>query len=53
MPNVPTQIWGLDQIVADLRASREQLHRTRHPLGIRQLPSREAVIDIVAGLRAA
>ncbi|WP_434114696.1 serine O-acetyltransferase EpsC [Paraburkholderia caffeinilytica] len=53
MPNVPSQNWGLEQIVADLRASREELHRTRHPLGIRELPSREAVIDIVTGLRAA
>ncbi len=53
MPNVPSHNWGLEQIVADLRASREQLHRTRHPLGIRELPSREAVVNIVAGLRAA
>ena len=53
MPNVPSQNWGLEQIVADLRASREELHRTRHPLGIRELPSREAVVGIVAGLRAA
>ncbi len=53
MPNVPSHNWGLEQIVADLRASREELHRTRHPLGIRELPSREAVINIVTGLRAA
>jgi serine O-acetyltransferase len=53
MPNVPSHNWGLEQIVADLRASREELHRTRHPLGIRELPSREAVVNIVAGLRAA
>ncbi|SAL21408.1 serine O-acetyltransferase [Caballeronia sordidicola] len=45
--------WGLDKIVADLRASREQLHRTRHPLGIRELPSREAIVKIVNGLRSA
>jgi serine O-acetyltransferase len=53
MSNAPSYNWGLDQIVADLRASREQLHRTRHPLGIRELPSRDAVISIVTGLRAA
>jgi serine O-acetyltransferase len=53
MPNVPFHNWGLEQIVADLRASREQLHRTRHPLGIRELPSRDAVVGIVNGLRAA
>jgi serine O-acetyltransferase len=53
MPNAASPDWGLDQIVADLRASREERHRTRHPLGIRELPSRDAMISIVAGLRAA
>jgi serine O-acetyltransferase len=53
MSNRPSHHWGLAQIVADLRESREQLHRTRHPLGIRDLPSRDAVGSIVTGLRAA
>jgi serine O-acetyltransferase len=53
MPKSAASNWGLEKIVADLRASREQLHRTRHPLGIRELPSRDAVVSIVAGLRAA
>ena len=53
MANVSSHNWGLEQIVAELRASREELHRTRHPRGIRELPSRDAVINIVAGLRAA
>lgn len=53
MSNPPSHDWGLEQIVADLRASREQLHRTRHPRGIRELPSRDAVNSIVNGLRAA
>jgi serine O-acetyltransferase len=53
MSNAAFPDWGLEQIVADLRASREELHRTRHPLGIRELPSRDAVVNIVAGLRAA
>lgn len=44
--------WGLEQIVAELRESREKLHRTRHPRGIRELPSRDAVCTIVSGLRA-
>ena len=47
------QEWGLAHIVADLRQSREELHRTRHPLGIRELPSREAIVKIVNGLRSA
>jgi serine O-acetyltransferase len=45
--------WGLTRIVAELRESREELHRTRHPLGIRELPSRDAIVRIVNGLRAA
>jgi serine O-acetyltransferase len=45
--------WGLSRIVAELRESREQLHRTRHPLGIRELPSRDAIVKIVNGLRSA
>jgi serine O-acetyltransferase len=53
MPNPSFPSWGLEQIVAELRASREELHRTRHPLGIRELPSRDAIVGIVAGLRAA
>jgi serine O-acetyltransferase len=44
--------WGLETIVAELRKSREVLHRTRHPRGIRELPSREAIKRVVAGLRA-
>ncbi|HTH75598.1 MAG TPA: serine O-acetyltransferase EpsC [Trinickia sp.] len=52
MPNSPSRHWGLDQIVADLRASREALHRTRHPRGIRELPSRTAIVGIVENLRA-
>jgi serine O-acetyltransferase len=53
MSNSSSHNWGLENIVAELRASREQLHRTRHPLGIRELPSRDAICGIVTGLRAA
>ncbi|WP_118183651.1 serine O-acetyltransferase EpsC [Paraburkholderia phosphatilytica] len=53
MSNVPSHHWGLEQIVQALRTSREELHRTRHPLGIRELPSRQAIVTIVGGLRAA
>ncbi|MGN6650073.1 serine O-acetyltransferase EpsC [Trinickia sp.] len=52
MSNSLSRHWGLDQIVAELRASREELHRTRHPRGIRALPSRDAIVGIVEGLRA-
>jgi serine O-acetyltransferase len=51
--NLAPNEWGLSRIVADLRQSREELHRTRHPLGIRELPSRECIVRIVNGLRAA
>ncbi|HLX03659.1 MAG TPA: serine O-acetyltransferase EpsC [Trinickia sp.] len=53
MSNSQSHNWGLEHIVAELRASREQLHRTRHPRGIRELPSRDAICGIVTGLRAA
>jgi serine O-acetyltransferase len=53
MPNAPASQWGLETIVTELRASREELHRTRHPRGIRELPSRDAIVGIVNGLRAA
>jgi serine O-acetyltransferase len=53
MSNSQFHNWGLEHIVAELRASREQLHRTRHPRGIRELPSRDAICGIVTGLRAA
>ncbi|WP_206957439.1 serine O-acetyltransferase EpsC [Trinickia acidisoli] len=52
MPNPPSHHWGLDRIVAELRASREDLHRTRHPQGIRELPSRAAIVGVVEALRA-
>jgi serine O-acetyltransferase len=60
MPNRPpadpaslSREWGLDEIVDALRESREERHRTRHPLGIRELPSREGICKIVNGLRSA
>ncbi|HHX4059552.1 MULTISPECIES: serine O-acetyltransferase EpsC [Burkholderia] len=52
MSTSPARQWGLEEIVAGLRESREELHRTRHPRGIRELPSRDAICKIVNGLRA-
>ncbi|MEK6348164.1 MAG: serine O-acetyltransferase EpsC [Burkholderia sp.] len=53
MSNSPAvRTWDLEQIVSELRESRETLHRTRHPRGIRELPSRDAICQIVTGLRA-
>lgn len=52
MSTSPARQWGLEEIVAGLRESREELHRTRHPRGIRKLPSRDAICKIVNGLRA-
>ncbi|MEX3958426.1 serine O-acetyltransferase EpsC [Trinickia sp. EG282A] len=52
MSNPLARHWGLETIVAELRASREERHRTRHPRGIRELPSRDAIVHIVDGLRA-
>jgi serine O-acetyltransferase len=51
--DMPQLHWDLDSIVEQLRVSRESAHRTRHPKGIRELPSRAALTDIVENLRAA
>jgi len=48
-----TASWNLDQIVTELRASREQTHNIRHQGRIRELPSRKAILGIVEGLCAA
>ncbi len=45
--------WNLDQIVAELRTSRELTHNIRHQGRIHKLPSRKALIGIVEGLCAA
>jgi serine O-acetyltransferase len=44
--------WNLDSVVAELRASGEGKHRTRHPKGLRELPSRTAMAQVLANLRA-
>lgn len=44
--------WNLDSVVAKLRASREGKHRTRHPKGLRELPSRTAMAQVLTNLRA-
>ncbi|WP_080887289.1 serine O-acetyltransferase EpsC [Nitrospira japonica] len=48
-----TASWNLDQIVTELRASRELTHNIRHQGQIRELPSRKALLGIVEGLCAA
>ncbi|BCA52998.1 serine acetyltransferase [Nitrospira sp. KM1] len=45
--------WNLDQIVTELRTSRESMHNIRHQGRIRELPSRKELLDIVEGLCAA
>ena len=42
--------WQLDRIVAELRASREELHSIRRDGVARRAPSREVLKDIVDGL---
>ncbi|MEX5219190.1 MAG: hypothetical protein NW701_15280 [Nitrospira sp.] len=44
--------WRLDQIVAELRTSREVTHNVRHLGRIRELPSRKALLGILDGLCA-
>lgn len=54
-PNKPTdaQFWNLDTVVAQLRISREVSHKVRHLGHIRELPSREVLVEILQGLSAA
>jgi len=44
--------WDLDNVVRQLRISREATHNIRHQRRIRELPSREALTTIVNGLSA-
>ena len=56
--NMPAQIdieqphWNLDGVILELRTSREVTHKIRHLGHIRELPSREALVDILHGLSA-
>jgi len=45
-------IWNLDQIVTELRASRELTRNIRHQGRIHKLPSRKALVGIVENLCA-
>ncbi len=45
--------WSLDQIVTELRTSRELTHNIRHHGRIHELPSRNRLLRIVEGLCAA
>lgn len=44
--------WNLDNVVSELRISRELTHKIRHHGRIRELPSREALVTILDGLSA-
>jgi serine O-acetyltransferase len=44
--------WNLASVVAELRKSREITHNIRHKGRIRELPSREALAQILQGLQA-
>ena len=45
--------WNLKDLVEELRISREEMHRVRYKGQIRELPSREALKQIIAELAAA
>lgn len=46
-------LWDLDALVAQLRNSREVTHSVRHLGRVREIPSREVILEIVERLRAA
>ncbi|MDO9237289.1 MAG: serine O-acetyltransferase EpsC [Aquabacterium sp.] len=51
--NIGAADWNLHEIVKALRHSRERTHNVRHKGRIREMPSREALSQIVQGLSAA
>jgi serine O-acetyltransferase len=44
--------WNLRTVIDALRTSREVTHKIRHQGNIRELPSRDALIDVLEGLSA-
>ncbi|HEY4074752.1 MAG TPA: serine O-acetyltransferase EpsC [Herbaspirillum sp.] len=51
--NINTEIkWDLKTVIGELRESREVTHKIRHQGNIRELPSRDALIDVLDGLSA-
>lgn len=51
-PPTPAEGWQLKNVVAGLRQSREINHNVRHKGRIREMPSREALAQVVQGLCA-
>ncbi len=45
--------WDLGEIVAALRDSREHKHKVRHRGHIREMPSRDVMVQVIQGLSAA
>lgn len=48
-----TDPWNLGDVVAALHQSREAMHKIRHRGRLRELPSRDVLIQVIAGLQAA
>jgi serine O-acetyltransferase len=46
----PETNWDLKTVIGELRESREVTHKIRHQGNIRELPSRDALIDVLDGL---
>ncbi|MES2933654.1 MAG: serine O-acetyltransferase EpsC [Pseudomonadota bacterium] len=44
--------WNLNVVIEGLRCSREETHKIRHQGRLRELPSRQALVDILDGLSA-
>ena len=51
-PEANPSIWNVEQVVLELRKSREIEHNVRHQGRIRELPSRRALLDVLDGLCA-
>lgn len=53
LPDPGATDWNLPAVVRALRHSREHAHNVRHRGRVRELPSRDALVQIVQGLSAA
>lgn len=48
-----TDPWNLGDVVAALHQSREAMHKIRHRGRLRELPSRDVLMQVITGLQAA
>jgi serine O-acetyltransferase len=53
LPGSASANWELGPVIDALRISRETTHNIRHHARVRELPSREALMQVISGVSAA